>query len=51
MEELIWLALEKVLLKWMNFHLLKADYEKQVTNFSSTVKVNPLIVYITHNTL
>lgn len=30
---------EKVLLKWMNFHLKKAGYEKQVTNFSSDVKV------------
>ena len=33
-----WL-LKKYLLKWMNFHLKKAGYEKQVTNFSSDVKV------------
>lgn len=33
------LAPEKLLLKWMNFHLKKAGYEKQVTNFSSDVKV------------
>ncbi|KAL4298480.1 hypothetical protein HN51_049160 [Arachis hypogaea] len=37
-EELISLPPEKVLLKWMNFHLKKAGYEKQVTNFSSDVK-------------
>lgn len=33
------LAPEKLLLKWMNFHLKKVGYEKQVTNFSSDVKV------------
>ncbi|PON56069.1 Calponin domain containing protein [Trema orientale] len=38
MEELLGLPPEKVLLKWMNFHLKKAGYEKQVTNFSSDVK-------------
>ncbi|MED6106278.1 Fimbrin-5 [Stylosanthes scabra] len=37
-EELISLPPEKVLLKWMNFHLKKAGYEKQVTNFSSDIK-------------
>lgn len=30
---------EKVLLKWMNFHLKKVGYDKQVTNFSSDLKV------------
>lgn len=34
------LAPEKVLLKWMNFHLQKAGYKKTVTNFTSDVKVN-----------
>lgn len=38
-EELVGLAPEKLLLKWMNFHLKKAGYTKQVTNFSSDVKV------------
>lgn len=38
-EELMGLAPEKLLLKWMNFHLKKAGYGKQVTNFSSDVKV------------
>lgn len=38
-EELMGLAPEKVLLKWMNFHLKKAGYKKQVTNFSSDLKV------------
>lgn len=40
MEELLGLAPEKVLLKWMNFHLKKVGYEKQVTNFSSDLKVS-----------
>lgn len=39
-EELLGLPPEKVLLKWMNFHLKKAGYDKQVTNFSSDVKVS-----------
>ena len=30
---------DKVLLKWMNFHLQKAGYKKPVTNFSSDLKV------------
>lgn len=37
-EELIGLPPDKVLLKWMNFHLKKAGYEKQVSNFSSDLK-------------
>lgn len=56
-EELMGLAPEKVLLKWMNFHLKKAGYEKQVTNFSSDVKVTfpcyslSSITYIFYNSL
>lgn len=38
-EELMVLAPERVLLKWMNFHLKKAGYKKTVTNFSSDLKV------------
>ncbi|KAK7286742.1 hypothetical protein RJT34_21958 [Clitoria ternatea] len=38
MEELMNLAPEKILLRWMNFHLKKAGYKKIVTNFSSDVK-------------
>lgn len=38
-EELMSLPPEKVLLKWMNFHLKKAGYKKPVTNFSSDLKV------------
>jgi len=45
-EELISLAPDKVLLKWMNFHLKKAGYEKQVTNFSSDVKVREMLFLI-----
>ncbi|KAL9165162.1 hypothetical protein ABFS82_06G152700 [Erythranthe guttata] len=37
-EELIGLAPEKVLLKWMNFHLKKAGCKRVVTNFSSDLK-------------
>lgn len=38
-EELMGLPPEKVLLKWMNFHLKKAGFKKQVTNFSTDLKV------------
>lgn len=38
-EELLGLAPEKILLKWMNFHLKKAGYKKTVNNFSSDLKV------------
>ncbi|KAE9614666.1 putative calponin domain-containing protein [Lupinus albus] len=45
-EELISLSPEKVLLKWMNFHLKKAGYEKQVTNFSSDLKDGEAYAYL-----
>ncbi|XP_022758962.1 fimbrin-5-like isoform X2 [Durio zibethinus] len=45
-EELLGLAPEKVLLKWMNFHLKKAGYEKQVTNFSSDLKDGEAYAYL-----
>ncbi|KAG8642127.1 fimbrin-5 [Manihot esculenta] len=45
-EELMGLAPEKLLLKWMNFHLKKAGYGKQVTNFSSDVKDGEAYVYL-----
>ncbi|XP_061344104.1 fimbrin-5 [Gastrolobium bilobum] len=45
-EELISLPPEKVLLKWMNFHLKKAGYEKTVTNFSSDVKDGEAYAYL-----
>ncbi|KVH93154.1 Calponin homology domain-containing protein [Cynara cardunculus var. scolymus] len=38
-EELMGLPPEKVLLKWMNYQLKKSGYKKEVTNFSSDVKV------------
>lgn len=31
---------DKVLLKWMNFQLKKAGYQKEVTNFSTDLKVS-----------
>ncbi|XP_022864461.1 fimbrin-1-like isoform X3 [Olea europaea var. sylvestris] len=37
-EELMGLSPEKILLKWMNFHLKKAGYKNTVTNFSSDLK-------------
>lgn len=45
-EELLGLPPEKVLLKWMNFHLKKSGYEKQVTNFSSDVKDGEAYAYL-----
>lgn len=45
-EELMGLAPEKVLLKWMNFHLKKAGYEKPVTNFSSDLKDGKAYTYL-----
>ncbi|MBA0792267.1 hypothetical protein Gohar_016779, partial [Gossypium harknessii] len=45
-EELMGLAPEKVLLKWMNFHLNKAGYEKTVANFSSDVKDGKAYAYL-----
>ncbi|XP_057978794.1 fimbrin-1-like isoform X2 [Malania oleifera] len=45
-EELMGLAPEKVLLKWMNFHLQKAGYKKPVTNFSSDVKDGEAYAYL-----
>ncbi|XWS09729.1 hypothetical protein CRYUN_Cryun39dG0014300 [Craigia yunnanensis] len=45
-EELMGLAPEKVLLKWMNFHLNKAGYEKTVSNFSSDVKDAKAYAYL-----
>lgn len=45
-EELKSLPPEKVLLKWMNFHLKKAGYAKEVTNFSSDVKDGAAYAYL-----
>ncbi|KAJ8766591.1 hypothetical protein K2173_023838 [Erythroxylum novogranatense] len=45
-EELMGLAPEKVLLKWMNFHLKKGGYEKPVTNFSSDLKDGKAYTYL-----
>ncbi|CAL5195418.1 unnamed protein product [Lathyrus oleraceus] len=38
MEELMNLPPEKILLRWMNFHLKKSEYKRIVSNFSSDVK-------------
>ncbi|KAK4270133.1 hypothetical protein QN277_023212 [Acacia crassicarpa] len=38
MEELMTLPPEKMLLRWMNFHLKKSGYTKIITNFSFDVK-------------
>ncbi|GER32418.1 fimbrin 1 [Striga asiatica] len=45
-EELMGLAPEKVLLKWMNFHLNKAGYKKTVSNFSSDLKDGEAYAYL-----
>ncbi|CAN1193392.1 FIM1 [Linum perenne] len=45
-EELMSLAPEKLLLKWMNFHLGKAGYEKRVNNYSSDLKDGRAYAYL-----
>ncbi|XP_039131025.1 fimbrin-5-like isoform X1 [Dioscorea cayenensis subsp. rotundata] len=45
-EELLSLAPEKMLLKWMNHHLKKAGYKKTITNFSSDVKDGEAYAYL-----
>ncbi|XP_051151890.1 fimbrin-5-like isoform X2 [Andrographis paniculata] len=45
-EELIGLAPDKILLKWMNFHLKKAGYKKQITNFGSDLKDGEAYAYL-----
>ncbi|KAJ0801873.1 putative actinin-type actin-binding domain, calponin domain, EF-hand domain pair, fimbrin/Plastin [Helianthus annuus] len=45
-EELMGLAPEKLLLKWMNFNLKKAGYKKPVTNFSSDLKDGEAYAYL-----
>ncbi|PWA50661.1 actin binding Calponin [Artemisia annua] len=45
-EELMSLPPEKILLRWMNFHLRKTDYNKTVTNFSSDVKDGEAYAYL-----
>ncbi|KAG0488669.1 hypothetical protein HPP92_007480 [Vanilla planifolia] len=45
-EELISLSPEKMLLRWMNFHLQKSGYKKQVTNFSSDLKDGEAYAYL-----
>ncbi|XP_020579321.1 fimbrin-5-like [Phalaenopsis equestris] len=45
-EELLNLPPEKMLLKWMNFHLQKAGYKKPVTNFSSDLKDGEAYAYL-----
>ncbi|XP_054796267.1 fimbrin-1-like [Prosopis cineraria] len=45
-EELLSLPPEKVLLKWMNFHLQRGGYDKTVKNFSSDVKDGRAYAYL-----
>lgn len=45
-EELMGLSPEKVLLKWMNFHLQRSGYEKTITNFSSDLKDAKAYTYL-----
>ncbi|PWA72371.1 dystrophin [Artemisia annua] len=46
MEELVTLSPEKVLLKWMNFHLKNAGYTKTVTNFSTDLTDGEAYAYL-----
>lgn len=45
-EELMCLPPEKMLLRWMNFHLKRAGYKKPVTNYSSDVKDGEAYAYL-----
>ncbi|CAM8944621.1 unnamed protein product [Rhodiola kirilowii] len=45
-EEFLGLAPEKILLKWMNFHLRRAGYKKTVKNFSSDLKDGEAYAYL-----
>ncbi|GMH05779.1 hypothetical protein Nepgr_007619 [Nepenthes gracilis] len=45
-EELMNLSPEKILLKWMNFHLKKGGYKKTLTNFSSDLKDGEAYAYL-----
>uniref|UniRef100_A0ACD5YTX8 Uncharacterized protein n=3 Tax=Avena sativa TaxID=4498 RepID=A0ACD5YTX8_AVESA len=45
-EELVTIAPDKMLLKWMNFHIQKAGYKKTVTNFSTDVKDGEAYAYL-----
>ncbi|KAJ1279740.1 hypothetical protein BS78_04G178600 [Paspalum vaginatum] len=45
-EELVTLAPDKMLLKWMNFHLKRVGYKKTVTNFSTDVKDGEAYAYL-----
>ncbi|KAF1864258.1 hypothetical protein Lal_00048823 [Lupinus albus] len=45
-EELLSMSPEKVLLKWMNFHLQRGGYQKTVKNFSSDVKDGEAYAYL-----
>ncbi|KAK8689290.1 hypothetical protein V6N13_088012 [Hibiscus sabdariffa] len=45
-EELMGLSPEKLLLRWMNYHLTKGGYEKTVTNFYSDLKDGKAYAYL-----
>ncbi|GMH25498.1 hypothetical protein Nepgr_027341 [Nepenthes gracilis] len=45
-EELLGLSPEKILLKWMNFHLKRGGYKKILTNFSSDLKDGEAYAYL-----
>ncbi|KAH9306637.1 hypothetical protein KI387_011041, partial [Taxus chinensis] len=47
-EELLHLPPEKVLLRWMNFHLKKGGYKKNVSNFSSDLKDGEAYAILLH---
>ncbi|KAH7301808.1 hypothetical protein KP509_23G044200 [Ceratopteris richardii] len=48
MEELLNLPADKVLLRWMNYHLQKAGSLKHVNNFSSDIKDCEAYTYLLH---
>lgn len=47
-EELLNLPADKVLLRWMNYHLKKAGYTKVISNFSSDIKDGEAYTILLH---
>ncbi|KAG6546968.1 hypothetical protein Mapa_011584 [Marchantia paleacea] len=47
-EELLRLPAEKLLLRWMNYHLKKAGYTKVISNYSSDVKDGTAYAVLLH---
>jgi hypothetical protein len=40
------ISLEQILLRWMNYHLQRAGYEKKINNFGPDMKVSESFFFI-----